>query len=184
MMKTKSLIIYLFSLTILIMNVQAQEEEKTWSNTPFEVKTIEAQKALVIKADVAMSEIGPKMGDIYKRVFTYLAEKQIQAAGPAVAVYLSWDPEGNTVFEAGVPVAQETKGEGDIIYKEYAEMKVVATLYKGSYENLGPIYGELQKYMTDNSLEPIGISWEVYLTDPSKVSDPSMNQTMIYFPIK
>ena len=99
-MKTKSLFISLVSIALLTSNTMAQEESK-WSNTPIEVKSIEASKAIVMKADVPMSSISEKMGEIYKTVFTYIQENSIIPAGPAFAVYYSFEPEGNIVIRTG-----------------------------------------------------------------------------------
>ena len=63
-------------------------------------------------------------------------------------------------------------------------MKAVSTLYTGSYENMEPVYNDIMKYIEENELESTGNSWEIYLTDPSKVASPDDNKTLIYFPIK
>ena len=185
-MRTKPFILLALSLMCIayFKPALAQEEKIKCNHTPMEVKEIDAQKTLVIKANVPMNTIGKKMGELYGQLFQYIGEKGIQPAGPAFAVYYSWDPNGNVVFETGVPIAAEDEGKENIIYKEFPVMKAVTTLYTGSYENMEPVYNHIQKYMEENELESIGNSWEVYLTDPSKVADPSQNQTLIYFPLK
>jgi len=170
--------------------VTTQEEASTSAavstckQTSIEIKEIDAQKALVIKADVPTSAIGEKMGELYGKLFAYIGEKGIQPAGPVFAIYYSYEPEGNVVFKAGVPVASEVEGTGDIFYEEFPVMKVVSTLYTGSYDKMESVYTQIQKYMEENELESTGNSWEVYLTDPSKVKNPNDNKTLIYFPIK
>ena len=183
-MKFQTVLLCLAMIIMTFAKANAQDEEKKWSSTPFEIKTVEAQKALVMKADVPMSDISTKMGEIYQATFSYVMENNIQPAGPAIAIYNSWDPEGNIVFEAGVPVASKAEGKGDIILKEYPEMKVLTTLYTGSYENMEPVYNKLMQYVKDEELEWTGVTWEVYLTDPQAVKDPAMNKTIIYFCLK
>ena len=63
-------------------------------------------------------------------------------------------------------------------------MKVVARFYTGAYENMMPVYHEMEKYMKDHELESDNTAWEIYLTDPNEVEDPNQNQTIIYFPLK
>jgi effector-binding domain-containing protein len=164
--------------------VFSQDKECNSAAPVFEVKQIEAQKAVVIKAEVPMASIGQAMGEAYRNLFTYLGSLQIPPAGAPFSVYYSFDPNGNTVFEAGVPVSNEIKGDGNILYKEYPAMKVVSTLYKGAYEAMEPIYGNMGSYIAENGLEATGTSWEVYLTDPMQVASPADNQTLIYFPVK
>ena len=124
------------------------------------------------------------MGELYYKLFMYSDAHNIKPAGPAFAVYYSYDPEGNVVFEAGVPVEGEVKTDDEVIFKKYDKMKVVSTLYVGAYEDMASIYGTLEQYLKENKLETTGTSWEVYLTDPNEVASPKENQTMIYFPIK
>jgi len=185
-MKTRPLnfVVLFLILLIYLKPVYTQDNTSTCQHTPIEVKEIDAQKSLVIKADVPMSAIGEKMGELYGKLFAFIGEKGIQPAGPAFAIYYSWEPEGNVVFEAGVPVVSEVEGSGEIVYKEFPVMKTVTTLYSGAYETMEPVYTQLQKYMEENKLESTGCSWEVYLTDPQMVKNPEDNKTLIYFPLK
>jgi effector-binding domain-containing protein len=133
---------------------------------------------------VPTAEIGPKMGEAYGKIFGYLGQNNIQPAGSPFAVYTEFNPNGNTTFEAGVPVAAQIESKGDILFKEYPAMKVLSTLYTGAYENMASVYEALTKYMKDKGLQSTSESWEVYLTDPSQVKTPAENQTLIYFPLK
>lgn len=187
-MKTKlfkfnGLIPCMLMLLCMVGSLAAQESADCGSSE-FVIKQVEAVKALVIKGDVPMDEIGPLMGSMYGRLFSYVESNEIQPAGPPFTVYLSWNPEGNVVFEAGVPVTKTEAGEDEIVYKEYPAMKVVSTLYTGAYEKMEPVYNELMEHMKTKNLEGNGTSWEIYLTDPEEVDNPEENQTLIYFPLK
>jgi effector-binding domain-containing protein len=149
-----------------------------------EVKNIEAQKALVIKGEVLSSEIGPKMGEMYGKLFAYTAKNNIQPVGAPFAVYYSFDPKGKTTFEAGYPISDAATCSEGIEVKEYPAMKVVTTLFIGAYENMSPVYEKLQAYMVSNNLKANGASWEIYLTNPQEVANPNENRTIIYFPIE
>lgn len=188
-MKTKSIILNWLFAAILLFSIPqysifGQEENVKWSNTPIEIKDIEAVKGLVIKADIPVSEIGPKMGEIFGQLFAYLQSNNIEAAGPPFSVYYSFDPEGNTVFEAGIPVFTENKSGGNIHYKEFEATKAVSTVYTGAYENFMQVYTAMFEYMEKEGIESVGISWEVYLTPPEEMKDPDKSMTQIYFPIK
>jgi effector-binding domain-containing protein len=148
------------------------------------IKQIDSQKALVLKADIPIAQISQKMGEMYGRLFDYLGEKNIQPTGAPFAVYYAFDPKGNVVFEAGVPIAANVEVKEDMVIKEFPAMKAATCLYKGAYEKMEPVYNELNKYIQDNQLKQTGISWEVYLTDPSTLKDPNENQTLIYFPVE
>jgi effector-binding domain-containing protein len=106
-------------------NLHAQDSLGKSSHTDILVKEIDAQKALLMKAEVPMNAIGQKMGELYQTLFTYLQDKGIAPAGAAFAIYYSFDPNGTTVFEAGVPIAEKTEGKENIVYRELPVMKVV-----------------------------------------------------------
>lgn len=160
-----------------------QDDDKNWSNTPFEIKEVDAVKALVIHNEVTVAEIGPAMAEMYSKLFAYLEANELQPAGPPFSVYYTWDPEGKTSFDVGVPVQKKVKASGDVAYKEFESIKAVSTLYTGAYENMEAVYNNMMAYLEKEKIEP-GYVWEVYLTDPESTEDPNQNQTMIYFQIK
>jgi effector-binding domain-containing protein len=166
----------------MFFSISAQEKSDCESSK-FEIKEVEAVKALVIKSDVPMAEIGDAMGAVYGQLFEYIEANDIQPAGPPFTVYLKWDPEGNVVFESGIPVSKTEKGEDNVVYKEYPKMKVLSTLYTGPYDKMEPVYNELMEYMKTKKLEGNDTAWEIYLTDPNEVA-PEENKTIIYFPVK
>jgi effector-binding domain-containing protein len=187
-MKTKPIFMKLFIILLLTgifsWSGTAQETKDCKKKAKVEVKEMKAQKALVIKADVPTSEVGPKMGEIYEFLFNYTVQNQISPVGPPFAVYLSYDPEGNTVFEAGLPVAEEASGSGEVEYREYPATKAVSMLYTGPYEKMEPAYEKLMQYIKENNLKDKGTAWETYLTDPNEEPDPEKYQTIISFPIE
>ena len=52
-----------------------------------EIKQIEAQKSVVIKVTIPTADVGQKMGELYGKLFGYLAENSIQPAGNPFAVF-------------------------------------------------------------------------------------------------
>jgi effector-binding domain-containing protein len=184
-MKTNPIIlIALCLISSVFVKLQAQDPAKKSSHTEIVIKEIPAQKTLVIHADVPASQIGQKIGEMYGELFAFMQTQKITPAGPVFALYYSWDPNGNTVFEAGIPVSEEVSGNDHIQFKEFQAMKAVSTLFTGAYEDFGSVYTEIDNYIKENKIEAAGQSWEVYLTDPSSIKDQSQNQTIIYFPIK
>jgi effector-binding domain-containing protein len=187
-MKTK----VLFSSAIFSMLLFGTFTIKLYSQEPaekavqpvIEIKDIPVQQALVIKAEVPSKDIGPKMGEMYGKLYGYIGKNNIQPSGVPFAVYYAFDPQGNTTFEAGLPVSTKLTDAEGITYKEYPAMRVVTTLYTGAYENMMPVYTQLYEYIGKNNLKATGISWEVYLTDPGQVASPKDNKTMIYLLIE
>jgi len=169
---------------LLPASTTAQADKKSWSLTPFEIKDIDAVKGIIIAANVPVNELSAKMGEMYGQLFAFMQANNLEESGAPFAVYYSYDPEGNSEFETGIPVASAPKTDGSVEYKEYTAVKALATLYTGSYDNFMPAYMEIMEYIEQNNIQTTGVSWEVYLTDPEQMKDPNLNQTMIYFPIK
>lgn len=181
-MKTNPLFYFLgviFLYAGSINYVISQETKKCEKASEITVKNLDSCQALVIKADIPTSQVGPKMGEIYGKIFAYAGEQQIELAGPPFAVYWKFDPQGNTVFEAGIPVGKGVTGNEEIEYKEYPSVKVVSMLYTGAYEKMEPAYLKMMDYIKNNNLKDKGVSWEVYLTDPAEEPDPEKYQTVI-----
>lgn len=174
----------IFSVASLNAQTLGTAQQPNAQSPVFEIKSLDAQKAFTMKAEVQTSEISAKMGEMYKKLYSYLGENHIQPVGPPFAVYYSFDPSGKTVFEAGVPVASVQKSPTDIVFKEYPAMKVLKTLYVGEYEKMAPVYEKMEQYLKDQKLESTNMVWEVYLTDPATVKSPADNQTLIYYCIK
>lgn len=187
-MKTKTLFSTVF-LSLLILNALTKNAYSQGNTVKadqpvIEIKGIPLQQTIVIKADVHTKDIGSKMGEMYGKLYSFIGQNNIQPSGAPFAVYYSYNPKGNTVFEAGFPITSKINCSDSISYKEFPAMKVVTCLYQGAYENMAPVYTQLQEYITKNKLKSTGVSWEVYLTDPSQIKNPNDNQTIIYFPIE
>ncbi len=157
---------------------------KKCSKIDIEVTEIEASKALIIRAITPSGEISAKLGELYQALMDCINEYEIQTVGPPFAKYYSWDPEGDTDLEAGVPVEEGAECEGDIQFVELPACKVVTSLHVGPYESLGPVYEAIQEYIDKKGLKINGAVWEVYLTDPSTEPDPKNYKTQVYFPVE
>ncbi len=148
------------------------------------VKEIEAVKAMTVKATVPTGKISAKLGEFYPMIMSCILDNEIEMTGPPFARYHSWDPDGDTELEAGVPVDAEAECEGDVKFVEFPACKVVTVLHTGPYESLGPVYEAIQKYIDEKGLKINGAVWEVYLTDPNSEPDPNKYQTQVYFPVE
>ncbi len=149
-----------------------------------EVTEIESVPAVSITDSATMEQMSSKMGELYSSLMGYIAAKRAEITGPPYCVYYSWDPEGYTVMEAGVPVDKKLAGKMNIKGTMSPGGKAIKVLYVGPYEGLESIYLAMDKYVKINNMEIAGGPWEVYLTDPSTEPDSSKWQTMVYFPVK
>jgi effector-binding domain-containing protein len=153
------------------------------SQITIEVKDLEPAKVLAIKATVNSDEVGAKLGELYPRLMECINASGIEMTGPPYSKYYSWDPEGETEMEAGVPVSGEAECEG-VEYIELPACKVVTCMHVGPYEKIGEVYDDIQEYITEKGMKVNGAVWEVYLTDPGSEPDPEKYRTQVYFPVE
>jgi AraC family transcriptional regulator len=125
------------------------------------------------------AEVGQCVGDLTGIVET----EKLAVKGALYGVYFD-NPEnvkpGSTRYEVRVPVAPETKYKVDkktgFAVKDVPEMTVAVTEYMGPYDQVGPTYEKLFKWVAANKLEaatpPAMIEW--YLSDPAKVKPESL----------
>ena len=72
----------------------------------------------------------------------------------------------NLDVEIGFPVASPLPGKGEIQAGLIPEGKIVFCMYLGGYGEIGPVYEEMAKWITDKGLIPEGTAYEYYYNDP------------------
>ena len=140
--------------------------------------------AISITDSTTLDQMESKMDELYSILMGYAAAKKANLAGPPYCIYHTWNPEGYTKIEAGIPVDKELPDKLNIKGTMSPGGKVVKTLHTGPYDQVEPIYIALEKYIKLNKLEMAGGPWEVYLTCPSTEPDSSKWETLIFYPVK
>jgi effector-binding domain-containing protein len=141
-----------------------------------------AQPVLSIRTRTNVQDMPQFLGAAYGKVAQYLGQLGEAPAGPPFAAYYNMDME-NLEMEAGFPVARPLPGAGEIQASVFPAGKIGAALYTGPYNSMAPAYEALTQYIKDQGCEPTGVSYEMYLNDPS-VAPPEELQTRIVFPLK
>lgn len=141
--------------------------------------TVQPMVALVIKDTAAvMSDVGPVLGKNYGEIQNFMQANGLQFAGNPMAWYLNQPPP--FILEAGIPVNKKPAAiEGRISIKELKQSKAVVVHFWGPYEQIPQAYGKIGEWMKKNRKKASGAPFEIYVTDPSTVSDPYQVQTDI-----
>jgi effector-binding domain-containing protein len=128
-----------------------------------------------VRGHVAHDGIGPFIGEAFGEVMAALG-----ATPPAGMPFARYEmtPDGWDI-EAGFPVADPIEASGRVVPSSLPGGTVVTVLYTGSYESLGQVYEELEKWVADNGWQPAGSPWEGYLDGP-EVPEP---RTLISWPV-
>ncbi len=135
-------------------------------------------------ATVGKDDISKIVGEAYQKIIGFLVVNKMSMSGTPKLINLSFD-KNNFKFLAAIPVVNNEKEDVKQAINP-AQMyagKAVKLIHKGSYKNFKESYEVLNEYLAYNKLEKNGNSWEDYVTDPAKVSEPDLI-THIYQPIK
>lgn len=127
-----------------------------------------AQLALAIKHKaVTAQNMHQVINESYAALGKKLAESGQGMAGAPFLCYTNMS-ENESVFdlEAGFPIAEEITVDGDFYITKTYEGKAVETVHKGSYDTLEKTYGVAMQYIAENKLEPTGIYYDFYLSNP------------------
>lgn len=150
-----------------------QITKKSITETPF----------LYMRSQVKPEEISTALANMFVPVFEFATAQGIPFAGPPTARYVSFGP-GLVTIEAGMPIAGQAEGSGEIMVGSLAGGDVASTVHKGPYDTLNLGHEAIQRWMLENNEEADGAPWEAYITDPGEVPDPAEWLTEIIHPLK
>lgn len=148
----------------------------------FELKEQPEQPVLSTRARSAAENLPQLLGQVFEAVMQYLGELGEAPAGPPFVAYYNMDMK-DLDLEIGFPVLHQLSGKGDIQSSAIPAGKYAACLYTGPYEEMGPAYEGLTKWVEEKGYEPSGISYEFYYNSPMEVP-PAELKTQILFPLK
>ncbi len=155
-----------------------------WITSEVVEKEVAPMMALSIKDSCTINEFDQKFGEIYSKINTYVDKMKVEQTGAPFTIYYTWNPEGLTVFEAGIPINKKIKGNGSIMFSDIPAKKAVTASQFGPYETSGFAHEAIENYLIDKSLTCIGAPWEVYVTDPGKETDTAKWETQVYYPVQ
>jgi effector-binding domain-containing protein len=151
---------------------------------PVEISTVDVPGGFVVTVTDSgtIDQLSAKMGEMFGKVMGAIDTANM--GGAPFSIWHKWNPEGMSVFEAGVPVLEAGESDDMVVAREMEGTKAITATHMGAYDASIEVYDALGKYAEDNGLTVIGAPWEVYITDPSTEPDTTKWQTNIYFPIQ
>jgi effector-binding domain-containing protein len=141
-----------------------------------------AQHTLLVRSVTSLQNLPGVLQQAYGATMQYLGELGVQPAGEPFAAYYNLDMQALDV-EAGFPVPRQLPGRGNIVAGLIPAGKVATCLHVGPYDQTGPAYEALNKWIADNGYEATGVVYEFYLNDP-RVMPPQEPRTRIVQPLK
>ena len=125
-------------------------------------------------------EFADAYGTYFGRLFRKIADQQLTMTAPPMVLFHSsaFTQEGMDT-EFAVPVEECVKGTRD-----FQPGLCLKTVLHGSYRQLPSVYARQCQWAENHGYEGSDALYEVYVTDPSQVSEESELITEIYFPIR
>jgi DNA-binding transcriptional MerR regulator/predicted transcriptional regulator YdeE len=144
-------------------------------------KKIKSQKVLSIRR--VLPNYG-HLSELFSAIGPYIGKVHAPVKGPPFAVFHDKEfNEADVDVEVAFPLWREVKAAGDFKSYEMAAAEVASVTYKGPYENVGPAYNALMRWVEGNNYQIAGPNREVYMTEPGK-TPPSEHITEIQVPIE
>jgi effector-binding domain-containing protein len=139
-----------------------------------------AQPTACARETVPDGDVGRVFPRLLGEVWAYLQSTGIEPAGPPYD-RSTWQP--GMRLEVGFPVAQPIDGDGRVVPGELPGGPRAVTVHTGPYDQLRGAFQAVTEWMQERGLKASGPGWEMYLTDPSQVTDPAQLQTLVAIPV-
>ncbi len=155
-----------------------------------EMKQLEPQPVLSIRATVQIVDLAQAQDDRIRALSSYLQQSGAQLAGPPFVRYHTFT-ETETDLELGIPMVAPIVGEGRIAASSLAGGPAIITWHIGPHDTLAEAYARMQAWLNEHGREPDGAPWEIYYwidpkqyRGPATWPDPSSWRTQLVQPIK
>jgi len=139
----------------------------------FQIVETEVQPVLSVKTTTSVRNLPNIVGQIFESIVNYIAESGEEPVGPAFIGYFNMDME-NLEVKIGFPVQNEIEGKGDIKLRYIPAGKKATAFYKGSYNDIGPLYEKLADWISKKGYEPTGVVYEYYYNSPEVIPESEL----------
>lgn len=163
-------------------------EAKSARDTDLGIEVVETEPItyLGIQSAVVNSSavISTQMEQLYNTIMSYMNDNEIEAIGMPLAIYTQTGKDSVEMI-CGVPVPEgTTEDHGEIMMQKLDAGKAVRAVHTGDYKNLPTTYESVNSFIANNNLKGAGLPYEVYVTDPTQVTDTSQWVTHVFYPVE
>jgi len=148
--------------------------------TNIEILQKAEQPTISIRTNTNVENLPMHIGESYGKMAVYLKEIGEFLSDVPYVGYHNMDMQ-NLDVEIGFPVSKPLPGKGDIKPGFIPAGKVIFCMYRGAYGEMGPVYGEMSKWIEDNNYKPVGTAYEHYYNGPEFPESEML--TMIVMPL-
>ncbi len=131
------------------------------------------------------------IAELLPKLYQYAGSMGAQFAGPplflchevTVENVMEADKNGTAIIEVVAPIATKIEETDEIKCYTIPGGKMAKTIHKGPYQDCGPTYEKLYKWLEEQGKRITGPVRESYLNDPRQVGEEEA-LTEIYAPIE
>jgi len=144
------------------------------------------QPVLVIRKKTNVTEIPQVLGSAFSQIGSYIEELgEISTDVPYIGYHDFRNlNENNIDMEIGFPIAKKLPSKGDIQFKIMPEGKSVFCIFRGDYNDLGPVYDEMMEWIKNKGFEIAGDCYETYLNGPPFPEEEMLTKVTIPLKLK
>ncbi len=150
--------------------------------TAAEVIDVAGTPTAVIRSIVPIAELADFFDRSFTRLATVIPRQGVAITGSAFALYHG-APSETADLEVGFPTSRRIEPTDGVDIGALPAGRAARLVHRGSYDELGSSWQQLERWMHDQGLQPAAYSWEVYLTQPSPDMDPADLRTELIWPI-
>lgn len=148
------------------------------------VVDLESINAMVSGTSGTMEEITGQIESLFEKVMKEVNAQKLEIRGVPFGYYYNYNMENNTSSAYfGIPVGSAGKPTADAIFVSLPSSKAVMISHTGPYEEVGPAYEKLMKYIQENELTGTWEAFEFYQNDPMSTFPP-FYKTDVYMTLK
>ncbi|PCH93896.1 MAG: hypothetical protein COB85_06275 [Bacteroidetes bacterium] len=171
----------LASLTELCENLPVEEPRPT---IDAKMVAVESSPIYSIKDSALIQDLEAKTIEMYIALAGHVAKSGAEVTGAKLCIWHKWNPEGYSILECAVQVAETGDGTDVIMAAATVAGNAVTTTHLGSYESSANAYFGLEDYIKANGYTVTGPPWEIYTVGPLDDADTTKWVTQIYFPVE
>lgn len=135
---------------------------------------------LSIRKNVKVDDYPAEYRTCYGKLFKRIAVDKLTMCGEPMVLFHSseYSPIGLDT-EFAIPIRECVTGTRD-----FSPRLCVKTVVKGSYSQLPSVYTKQIEWAEKEGYQCVDALFEVYLTDPSQITDEKDNITEVYYPVR
>jgi effector-binding domain-containing protein len=138
----------------------------------------EQVNTLCVRTRVPFEELPNAIGKAYGQEYGFIQDNNLEPIEFPYAAYFNMDMADLDV-EIGVVISTPSEGNENVKGGIINEGEYLTIVHVGPYEECGPSYEDLEKWVRLNGREHTGVYYEFYHNDPKEVKPEEIMTTIM-----